>query len=84
MIGLEQQYVLMRPWTTEKTIDILSQLREPPKRPVPDSSPTPIRWEEEDKRTLSGFWVFTKSTTQSTVDWQLEEGEKKTARKGTI
>ncbi|RCI04610.1 hypothetical protein CU098_012840 [Rhizopus stolonifer] len=86
LIGLEQQlimqYVLMRPWVTEKTIDMLSQLREPPKRPASNSSLTSIRWEEEDKRTLSGFWPFRKSTTQPTVDWQLEEGEKKTTRKG--
>lgn len=42
-IELEQQlimqYILMRPWVSEKTIDALSTLREPPK-PRSSSSPT--------------------------------------------
>ncbi|KAG0763124.1 hypothetical protein G6F57_005688 [Rhizopus arrhizus] len=86
VIGLEQQlimqYVLMRPWVTEKTIDMLSQLREPSKRnstaTVSPTTPTANGEEYEEKRSLSGFWPFRKSTTtNSTSDlvWSEEEEE---------
>jgi hypothetical protein len=54
-IELEQQliiqYILMRPWVSEKTIDALSTLREPPKTRS-YSSPTTARY-STDNNTLS-------------------------------
>ncbi|PHZ08662.1 ras GEF [Rhizopus microsporus ATCC 52813] len=87
VVGLEQQlimqFVLMRPWVTEKTIDMLSQLREPSKRPVSGSSPTHGNEETEERRSgLSGFWPFRKTTSSSstttttpTPDLTWSEGE---------
>ncbi|KAI8975974.1 ras guanine nucleotide exchange factor domain-containing protein [Pilobolus umbonatus] len=94
---LIMQYLLMRPWVSEKIMDALSSLREPAKsRSV--TSPTTLRTEidshgsilssatnsfmkfggstsvlpldevastEDNKKTLSGFWPFRKSTDAS-------------------
>ncbi|CEI96400.1 hypothetical protein RMCBS344292_10562 [Rhizopus microsporus] len=76
------QFVKKRPWVTEKTIDMLSQLREPSKRPVSGSSPTHGNEETEERRSgLSGFWPFRKTTSSSTTtttptpDLTWSEGE---------
>ncbi|KAG1325774.1 hypothetical protein G6F62_008363 [Rhizopus arrhizus] len=93
IIGLEQQlivqYVLMRPWVSEKTIDMLSQLREPTKRRL---SVTPTvsanRWVnsseemEENKKSLSGFWPFKKNSaiiSESTCNEEEEKKEEETS-----
>ncbi|KAL9539925.1 hypothetical protein MBANPS3_009988 [Mucor bainieri] len=55
-VELEQQliiqYLLMRPWVSEKVIDALSNLREPPK-PRSISSPTSSRYNSDSNVSLS-------------------------------
>lgn len=55
-VELEQQliiqYLLMRPWVSEKVIDALSNLREPPK-PRSVSSPTSSRYNSDSNVSLS-------------------------------
>ncbi|KAI8886244.1 ras GEF, partial [Backusella circina FSU 941] len=69
-LELEQQliiqYLLIRPWVSEKTIDALSNLREP----KPTTSPTSLattttvngRFNGDESKKLLGFWPFRRSS----------------------
>jgi hypothetical protein len=68
-IELEQQliiqYLLMRPWVSEKVIDALSNLREPPK-PRSISSPTSSRYNSDSNVNLSITTTLTANSGNST------------------
>ncbi|KAF1798761.1 ras guanine nucleotide exchange factor domain-containing protein [Mucor lusitanicus] len=68
-VELEQQliiqYLLMRPWVSEKVIDALSNLREPPK-PRSISSPTSSRYNSDSNVSLSITTTMTNSSTATT------------------
>ncbi|KAI8975236.1 ras guanine nucleotide exchange factor domain-containing protein, partial [Mycotypha africana] len=65
------QYLLMRPWVNEKTIDALSNLREPMNKPRSSSSPTTVTTAAAAVNASGrynssrGFWPFRKSNDMS-------------------
>ncbi|CAO3625354.1 unnamed protein product [Mucor fragilis] len=67
-VELEQQliiqYLLMRPWVSEKVIDALSNLREPPK-PRSISSPTSSRYNSDSNVSLSITTTMTHNSSAS-------------------
>ncbi|KAK4515679.1 Astra associated protein 1 Asa1 [Mucor velutinosus] len=69
-VELEQQliiqYLLMRPWVSEKVIDALSNLREPPK-PRSISSPTSSRYNSDSNVNLSITTSLTNNSTTPTT-----------------